>query len=274
MGSLNPTIPSFRPTWRHAVLRHALSLLFVLLVGLSGFTPRADASDGAIGSDGAVGVNTAWEVETSPVWYIELQRQGADLVRVGTQKKNAALIQSGLDVMDWGFSHEAADGSYPGTAGGSTGQMFHSTAIFVEAAARATNQLKAYDPTTYADVISRYTAHLQTTCDWLLQPDVAAAGQLYNTRFTHRRYMLAAALSQVAELVSDPAEADKFNGAAAGLCPRRHCPDDACRFPCRHHAQPGLVNAPSVSSDTRSGQPAPDERRVCQRHARYQRVGC
>ena len=208
------TAGSLKPVRLSRVVRSVLLGLLMSLAALCGATRPADASDGAIAGDGAIGVNAAWEAGTSPLWYIELQRQGADFVRDGTQHKDPAVIQTGLTILDWGFAHEASDGSFPGTANGTTGQMFHSTAIFVEAAARATNQLKAYDAVTYADVVSRYTVHLQATCDWFLQADVAAAGQVYNARFTHRRYMLAAGLAQVAELVSDGAEVDKLNAAA------------------------------------------------------------
>ena len=171
-------------------------------------------------SDGAAGVNIPFDQGTTTTWYIELQRIGADYVRDGVRQKNPAtahaLIQQGLTILQWGFNHQAADGSFPGTAGGATGQMFHSTAIFVDAAAKATLQLKAYDAVTYADTIAAYTTHLQAAADWLTRPDVAAAGQLYNFRFTHRRFMLASALSQVAQLVEDAAEAGKLNSAAEG----------------------------------------------------------
>ena len=185
-----------------------LSLLTIAAV------PRPALAD-PVAESGAAGVNAAWEADPSLPWYIELQRTGADYVRDGIAQNDPAHIQIGLSVLDWGFNHQAADGSFPGTAGGSTGQMFHSSAIFVDAAAKATLQLKTYDPVTYADAIARYTSHLQLTADWLMQPDVAAAGQLYNARFTHRRYMLASALAQVATLVSDPTEAATLQTAAA-----------------------------------------------------------
>ena len=201
------------------IQRATLCALLTLGTLLMTFTPARAQQQNAFTPDGATGVNIAFDQGSTTKWYIELQRTGADFVRDGVRQKNPAaahaLIGQGLTILNWGFAHQAPDGSFPGTAGGSVGQMFHSAAIFVDAAAKATLQLKAYDALTYQDTITAYTQHLQAAADWMTRPDVAAAGQLYNARFTHRRYMLASALSQVAELVPDAAEADKLSSAAA-----------------------------------------------------------
>ena len=174
-------------------------LFWALLACLcwAGISCRARA-DTAVASDGAVGVNADWEQRKSSLWYIELQRTGADYIRDGVPKKDAASISTGIRILTWGFSHEASDGSFPGTAGGGVGQMFHSTSIFMEAAARAALTLQAYNASKYKSTLSAWRAKLAASGTWMTRADVVAAGQLYNDRYTHRRYLLAAALAQTA----------------------------------------------------------------------------
>ena len=163
-----------------------------------------------IAADGSVGVNTKWETGASTNWYIELQRQGIFDIVCGIRAENDAEIRAGLQQFDWGWAHQSADGSFPGTAGGSTGQEFHSSSLFVEAAARAALLLKSYSPITYApdsayynSVIARYAANVHAAALWLTTPSVAAAGQAYNQPFTHRRYLLAATLAEASALTGD-----------------------------------------------------------------------
>jgi hypothetical protein len=100
------------------------------LAGVLYGTPGRMAS--GIAADGAVGVNATWESGQATTWYIEEQRYGADFVQAGLVTGDSALVQQGWNILNWGFAKEAADGSFPGT-----GDAFHSTSMFVEAAARA-----------------------------------------------------------------------------------------------------------------------------------------
>jgi len=154
-----------------------------------------------------VGVNASWEQGTSSSWYIELQRLGGTDIVSGIETENDSLIRQGIHILDWGFAHEAADGSYPGT-----GDAFHSAAIFVEAAANATLLLKQYHPSTYTadtayytSVANSYTQKLHLSAAWMTIPSVASQGQSFDQPYTHRRYLLAAALGQVATLSQDTA---------------------------------------------------------------------
>ena len=179
------------------------------------FTGLAKADP--IASDGAVGVNAKWESGTSTNWYIELQRQGIFDIVSGIRAEDDAEIRAGLQQFDWGWAHQSSDGSFPGTAGGSTGQEFHSSSLFVEAAARTALLLKSYSPITYTpdsvyynSEIAWYTANVHAAALWFTTPSVAAAGQAYNQPFTHRRYLLAATLAEAAALTGD----SSFSAAA------------------------------------------------------------
>lgn len=80
--------------------------------------------------NGANGANVSWERNQAADWYIEAQRYGEELVIGGLIKNDAAAIQAGFKMFDWGFAHQAADGSFKGT-----GDPFHSTSFFVQAVA-------------------------------------------------------------------------------------------------------------------------------------------
>jgi hypothetical protein len=177
------------------------TLVVLVLCALAAFSGSAHAST-TISSDGAVGVNASWEAGKSSTWYIELQRTGADYIQTGVQQENDALIQQGLLMCNWGFNKQAADGSFPGT-----GDAFHSVSLFVEDVAHATLLLQQYHPVTYtanySSVVTSYTKKLHAAALWLTQPAIASAGQQFDKPYTHRRWLLAAALQQTATLSGD-----------------------------------------------------------------------
>lgn len=145
-------------------------------------------------ADGAVGTNIQWEQGTFKDWYIELQREGVNNIEAGIASKSAAQIQEGMSAINWGFAKQGSDGSFPGTGDGTPGEPFHSTSLFIEAAARAVMDLEAYDPKTYGAWIAATIPHVQMGAEWLMTPAAYIPGQAYNQPYTHRRYLLAAAL--------------------------------------------------------------------------------
>jgi len=144
--------------------------------------------------DGAVGTNIQWEQHTQNCWYIEIQREGAQNIEDGIAAKSAKKIQQGISALDWGFAKQSGDGSFPGTGNGTNGEPFHSASLFIEAAARSVLDLKAYDSKTYGAWIKSALPHIQVGALWLMSPAAYVAGQKYNAPYTHRRYVLAAAL--------------------------------------------------------------------------------
>ena len=149
---------------------------------------------------GAVGANVAFESGQGDKYYIELQRYGADLVQAGVARKDEALIQQGWKMLDWGFARQGHDGGFD-----QTGDPFHSASFFVEGAARALLLLKEGKEDKadkFADY-ERYLPKLKAAAYWLMRPAVITRYRYHNAPYTHRRWLLAAALGETAELLND-----------------------------------------------------------------------
>jgi len=166
---------------------------------------NARISSSAISSKGAVDTNANYDAGTSSTYSVDLQKLGADYIAAGVDREDASLIATGLTILDWGFAHEASDGSFPGTS-----SAFYTVAQFIEGAARATMQLKNYqpvtytsNPNTYARKVSSYTSKIQAAAKWLMRSDIASSGQKSMAPMTHRYYVLAAALGEAGVLCAD-----------------------------------------------------------------------
>lgn len=149
-----------------------------------------------IGDDGAIVVNR--QVGAGERMYIEEQRYGGDLVQMGLATGDDSLVRLGLKVIEWGFRQQAQDGSFP-----QTGDAFHSVSMFVEGTARAFLSLCEAGGSQYANVTTEMTPRLVAAARWLQQPDVERTGRSHDAPYTHRRWILAAALGQTAALTRD-----------------------------------------------------------------------
>lgn len=184
--------------------------MLTIACSLAAFTPSAKAQ---VLADGAAGADALYEQGSLPYWYIEEQRVGADDIIAGIHQENPTLISEGLLILNWGFNREGADGSYPGTGDGTPGEPYHSTSMFVEAAARAMIALKSYHPVTYTlasgtytSTIAQDTQDIHLSAEWLTgatDPSVPVVGKQYDSPYTHRRYLLGAALQESAVLTGD-----------------------------------------------------------------------
>ena len=177
---------------------------------------RLSAVSDSMAPDGANGVNAEWESNSASVarpetpssllrdgdhakWYIESQRYGEQLVIGGVIENDSKAIAAGFKMFDWGFSHQAADGSFPGT-----GDPFHSTSFFVEAVAHTLLFLQQSPQSRkYADQIARYKPLVHRAARWLILPHVWQKGTEHNLPYTHRRYLVAAALGLTGKLTGD-----------------------------------------------------------------------
>lgn len=154
-----------------------------------------------IAPSGAVSVNADYERGMMRNWYIEQQRYGGNLIQAGLAIKNMALVSQGQKVIAWGFAHQAADGSFAGT-----GDPFHSTSFFVEGAARS---ILLLDNAGVRDAsMSEWKHHLRAAARWMLKPDVLQKGIANNAPYTHRRWLVAAALAESAAATGDHALMD------------------------------------------------------------------
>ncbi len=155
----------------------------------------------AMAADGADPVNAQWELGQAKHWYIEQQRFGQSAIIAGIVKKDSSAIDAGLKAFEWGFNHQLADGSFD-----KTDDAFHSTSFFVEAVARS---LLLLQQSPYADA---YKSKIETesvmanrAALWMIQSDVLSKGKRGNAPYTHRRYLVAAALGLTGKLTNDAA---------------------------------------------------------------------
>jgi hypothetical protein len=152
-------------------------------------------------TDGAYAVNARWEQGQASHWYIEEQRYGEELIIGGIIHNNTAAINAGFTMFNWGFAHQAADGSFAGTS-----DPFHSTSLFVEAVAHACLVIQeSPDAALYASQVATYTPELYKAAQWMTSADVWSTGIGNNSPYTHRRYLVADALAFTSLLVGGDA---------------------------------------------------------------------
>jgi hypothetical protein len=161
-------------------------------------------------ADAPAGVNRLWQQGQSPEWFIEEQRSGAELIEAGIVLHDAALVRSGWKILDWGFARQSSDGGFEGS-----GDPFHSTSLFVEAAARSLLLLRQSGDAAWRPTIDEHVPRLLAAARWLEGAKTAIRGRRRNMPYTHRRYLLAAALGETATLTGDAALA---RAAAAYAC--------------------------------------------------------
>jgi hypothetical protein len=152
-----------------------------------------------ISSSGARGANIKWENRQSPNWFIEEQRGGEPLIISGILKNDPSAIELGFKVFDWGFARQAADGSFPGTS-----DDFHSTSFFVQAVSRSMLFIQQSPVASkYKARIDKYKPLVRRAARWMITPNMWAVGLKRNLPYTHRSYLVAAALGLTSKLTGD-----------------------------------------------------------------------
>jgi hypothetical protein len=149
-----------------------------------------------VAPSGAYGkVNERWDQLRQGPWYIEEQRYGADAVCAGIAQGDSNAVERGLRVLRWGVEQQEVDGSFK------CPDAFHSTSFFLEAAAHACLLLNASALAgRYADDVDWMRPRLLKAALWMTQPAVEKAGRAHNAPYTHRCYLVAAALGETGEL--------------------------------------------------------------------------
>jgi len=149
--------------------------------------------------NGANGANVLWDRNRAKSWYIEEQRYGEELIIGGLIKHDPQAIQAGFKMFNWGFARQADDGSFF-----LTGDNFHSTSMFVQAVAHSllVIQQSPYSEK-YANQVAKYKPLVHRAARWMILPDVWKIGIKRNKPYTHRRYLVAAALGLTGKLAGD-----------------------------------------------------------------------
>jgi hypothetical protein len=156
---------------------------------------------------GAAGVNAQWESGARRQWYIEEQRVGEVAAIGGIVTFDPATVEGAIRLFNWGFARQVANGSFAGTS-----DPFHSTSFFVAAVAhtclfvrRAVQSGRFPLAERYLQRFAPYTALVQRAARWMAQPHIWSAGLALNEPFTHRRYLVGAALGLSGVLAGDHA---------------------------------------------------------------------
>jgi hypothetical protein len=147
---------------------------------------------------GAYGpVNRAWDETHTGNWYIEEQRYGSDLVSGGIATKNREAIERGLKIFEWGFAQQQSDGGFR------CPDAFHSTSFFVEAVAHSLLMLEQSGDKDFRETAAAMKLKLLAAARWMTNPENEVRGRKNNAPYTHRRYLVAAALGQAGVLLHD-----------------------------------------------------------------------
>lgn len=145
-------------------------------------------------------VNILWNRDHTGNWFIEEQRYGGDAVDAGVAKNDSVAIDRGLKILRWGFEHQEPDGSFH------CPDSFHSMSFFIESAAHASLVLRESPYAgKYAGEIEWMKPRLLKAAHWMTEPDKEEIGRQRNLPYTHRRYLVAAALGEVGVLCNEPA---------------------------------------------------------------------
>ncbi|MEH2253313.1 hypothetical protein [Nostoc sp.] len=149
--------------------------------------------------NGAYSINADWERQQANKWYIETQKYSEEAIIGGLVKNNPQAIQAGFKMFDWGFAHQANDGSFF-----LTGDRFHSTSFFVEAVAHALLVIQQSPGSKqYAYQVAKYKPLLHRAARWMILPNVWKNGIRRNKPYAHRRYLVATALGLTGKLTGD-----------------------------------------------------------------------
>lgn len=169
-----------------------------------------DALQG-ITATGAIGVNADWVRGKTKQWFIEEQRGGEVAAIGGIVTFDPRPAAGAIRAFDWGFARQAADGGFAGT-----GDPFHSTSFFVAAVAHASLFMRDAARTghfplagQYLPRMTRYTPLVLRAAHWMAQPAVWTRGLALNAPYTHRRYLVGAALGLTAVLTGNHTLSDR-----------------------------------------------------------------
>jgi hypothetical protein len=149
--------------------------------------------------NGAYGINADWQRQQASKWYIEIQKYGEQAIIGGLVKNDSQAIQAGFKMFDWGFTHQAYDGSFF-----ITGDRFHSTSFFLEAVAHALLVIQQSPHSKqYAFQVAKYKPLVHRAARWMISSEVWKQGIRRNRPYAHRRYLVAAALGLTGKLTDD-----------------------------------------------------------------------
>ena len=144
-------------------------------------------------------VNESFDSLKTGKWFIEQQRSAAEAIIAGIVQNNEQTIERGLLALNWGAKQQQPDGSF------NCPDNFHSSSFYVEAVAHSCISLKASKYyLKYKERIENLETVVARTVNWMLQPTILEQGKKRNAPYTHRRYLVAAAMGETGVLCNNP----------------------------------------------------------------------
>jgi hypothetical protein len=161
--------------------------------------PNAAKASTDMAPSGAYGaVNREYDRTHQGRWYIEEQRRGDIAIAAGIGHDDTEAINRGMKAFEWGFKQQEPDGSFK------CREAFHSTSFFVESTAHACLLLQQSPfAEKYRGQIDAMKPKIQAAARWMADPKNLRAGKAKNAPYTHRRYLVAAALGETGVLCKD-----------------------------------------------------------------------
>jgi hypothetical protein len=172
---------------------------------------RMQAHPAWLAPDGATTLSQEWLDGKRKDWFIENQREGADMIAAGVVLKDHALVGRGLLALEWGFKRQSnIDGGFP-----ESGDAFHSVSVYLVDVTSALLALREAQPEFRKELprMNALVPHVEAAALWLLRPEVLPLGRERDNPFTHRKWILAAALGNAGRLAGNPqltAAAEEF----------------------------------------------------------------
>lgn len=139
--------------------------------------------------------NKGWQLGTESDYNIESQQYGERAIVAGLHRNNFTYLERGVTALSWGIDQQASDGSFPGTR-----DAFHQVTSFLGALSRSASLLQLGNKEdSYSSFIDAAESSADKGVAWLMKSSVKQIGDKNNERFAHRRWMLAALLTEVGQ---------------------------------------------------------------------------
>ncbi|MCM2281459.1 MAG: hypothetical protein NDI61_06390 [Bdellovibrionaceae bacterium] len=143
-----------------------------------------------LNANGAYGdKNKEYDTAKKGPWFIDYQKAGADAVVVGIYKDDAAAIERGLKIINWGLVQQQQDGSF------SSEDPYHNGLLFLESASRALLHLEnSKHQSKFSREIKGAKVKIEKSIEWLMKPEIESPGLKKDEPYTHRYYINASAI--------------------------------------------------------------------------------
>ena len=166
------------------------------------FYRNADALLRQVEKSGAMGVNRGWEASArkNGGWFIEEQRFADTVIGAGVNRNRDDLINAGMLALEWGFTQQSSDGSFP------CADNYVGASYFVAATAHSIWLLETTGyAQNYAQRIEAIRPKLVRAALWLADANRVKAASAQYDKYASRYILTGYALGVTARVTTNPA---------------------------------------------------------------------